>query len=654
MRSNKRYVLTIIGTVLCLSVMMILNHTSYYTSVMAKIQNVGMGTLNEAKAKIENYLLKDVEVVQTTAISLEYMLKNNVSTEEMESFLMYESKRYNEEIDSNFKGIYGYVNKKHVDGFGWVPDEDFIPTQRVWYIAAKEAQGKTVIVPPYLDAKTNIMMMSISKMLQDMDSVIGVDIALTEIQTYIEEAALNVFGYTFLVDESGQIIAHSDVSKIGKNYLEDAQMAGILNTVFSGEKSYFEVEISDKNYQVCAGEVMGNWHVVMILDTDIFFQEVRAAFVRNILLCGVISVLIVFFYVYSFRRIQYFMALEWQSNEKVEKTNMKLIRALVRTIDAKDRYTNGHSVRVAEYAKNIAKRMGKSEEEQKLIYYAGLLHDVGKIRVPVEIINKPGKLTDEEFAKIKIHPVTGYHILKDIFDDKIIALGVKYHHERYDGKGYPSGLTGENIPEIARILGIADTYDAMTSNRSYRDALPQEKVREEIQRGKGTQFDSEIADIMLEMIDEDQKYCLRESDSEQKVVLVVDDDLMNLRIIELVMKEESKCRIVCASGAREALRLLEEIAVQLIILDVEMPEMDGFETLQKIREKYDIPVIFMSGDKDIATIQRTIDLGVVDYICKPFTALELKEILHNMLNEQSDDMGGAGVIREMLSTNMDK
>lgn len=633
MWSNKRYVFTIIGTVLCLSVMMLLNHTSYYNAVMNKMQNMGMGSVNETQGKIEQYLSKGVEVVQNTAISLEYMIENNVPTEEVETFVGYESNRYKEEIDSNFKGIYGYINGKHMDGFGWVPDKEFVPIEREWYIMAKQAEGKTVIVSPYLDAKTKTMMMSISKMLRDKDSVIGVDIALTEIQNFVEDATLNTFGYTFLVDEEGRVISHSNIGEIGKNYLEDIQMSRILDKVFLEEQSYFEAEIDDERYQICAGKVMENWRVVMILDTDIFFREVRDSLVRNIILCGVISGLIVFIYAYSFRRIQYSMDLERKSNDNVEKTNMKLIRALVRTIDAKDRYTNGHSVRVAEYAKNIAKRLGKSEAEQKIIYYAGLLHDVGKIRVPGEIINKPGKLTDEEFAQIKIHPVTGYHILKDIFDDKTIALGVKYHHERYDGKGYPSGLYGQNIPEIARILGVADTYDAMTSNRSYRGALPQEKVREEIQNGKGTQFDAEVADIMLQMMDEDQGYHLREGDLEQKLVLVVDDDPISRKIIKLVMKDELKCKIVSASGGEDALKLLEEMPFRLVILDVEMPGMDGFETLFKIREKYDVPVIFMSGDKDIETIQKTIDLGVVDYISKPFTALALKEILHNMLNE---------------------
>ena len=114
---------------------------------------------------------------------------------------------------------------------------------------------------------------------------------------------------------------------------------------------------------------------------------------------------------------------EKESISKVEEMNHKIIRALVRTIDAKDRYTNGHSLRVAEYSKEIARRMKKSEKEQETIYYAGLLHDVGKIRIPVEVINKPGKLTDEEYEQIKIHPITSYHILKDIFDDVQVKNG---------------------------------------------------------------------------------------------------------------------------------------------------------------------------------------------------------------------------------------
>ena len=195
-----------------------------------------------------------------------------------------------------------------------------------------------------------------------------------------------------------------------------------------------------------------------------------------------------------------------QTSELVAKQNtikalfIQTVTALSEAVDAKDRYTSGHSKRVAEYSRMIAARMGKTKEEQEEIYRAGLLHDVGKIRVPVEIINKAGKLTDEEYDIIKIHPITGYHILRGISGSRLIAISAKYHHERYDGRGYPNGLEGDRIPEAARILGVADAYDAMTSTRSYRKALPQEVVRAEIEKGKGTQFDPAIADIMLQMI----------------------------------------------------------------------------------------------------------------------------------------------------------
>ena len=181
---------------------------------------------------------------------------------------------------------------------------------------------------------------------------------------------------------------------------------------------------------------------------------------------------------------------------------LHVVESLADAIDAKDNYTKGHSGRVAIYSKEIAKRYGYDEKHQEQIFMMGLLHDVGKIGVPDEVINKPGRLTDEEFAKIKKHPGIGGKILGNIKEMPSLAAGAKWHHERYDGKGYPEGLSGEDIPEEARIIAVADAYDAMTSNRSYRGALPVEVVRGEIEKGKGSQFDPKFADIMIEMIDE--------------------------------------------------------------------------------------------------------------------------------------------------------
>lgn len=316
--------------------------------------------------------------------------------------------------------------------------------------------------------------------------------------------------------------------------------------------------------------------------------------------------------------------------EKEEKLFLHTVMALSEAVDAKDRYTSGHSNRVAKYAKMIAERMGKSKEEQEQVYMAGLLHDIGKIRIPAEIINKPGKLTDEEYNIIKIHPVTGYHILRGISDDNEIAVAAKYHHERYDGKGYPNGLEGEMIPEIARILGVADSYDAMASNRSYRDALPQHIVREEIEKGRGTQFDPEVADIMLKLMDEDKDYNMKESDGSKKLILTIDDEQMNNKLIAHIMKDEPLYEIVSVTGGYEALKLLEKQKFDLILLDVKMPEIDGMETLKLIRQKYNTAVVLMTSDKTLEASTEFAEYGCDDFITKPFLPLLLKETIYNM------------------------
>ena len=196
--------------------------------------------------------------------------------------------------------------------------------------------------------------------------------------------------------------------------------------------------------------------------------------------------------------------------EKLSRAYIQIVQALAASVDAKDRYTHGHSSRVAQYAREIAKRAGFSEAEQDNIYMMGLLHDVGKIGIQDAIINKAGRLTDEEYAQIKTHPAVGAEILEKITDLPELKTGARWHHERYDGRGYPDGLAGEKIPEVARIIAVADTYDAMTSNRSYRGLLPQAQVRAEIARCSGAQFDPRFAGIMLQMIDEDPDYTMRE------------------------------------------------------------------------------------------------------------------------------------------------
>lgn len=211
-------------------------------------------------------------------------------------------------------------------------------------------------------------------------------------------------------------------------------------------------------------------------------------------------------------RLQQYLQDEVKKNElKVEKLSLQAMLSLAQTIDAKDKYTKGHSTRVAKYSKKIAIKLGLPETEQDTVYYMGLLHDIGKIGIPDDIINKPQKLTDEEFAIIQKHPEIGHDILKNIGEIPNIEMGARWHHERLDGKGYPDGLKGDEIPMLVRIISVADAYDAMTSKRSYRDILPQSYIRSELEKGKNKQFDPEIAEAMIQLIDEDTEYLMNEN-----------------------------------------------------------------------------------------------------------------------------------------------
>lgn len=175
--------------------------------------------------------------------------------------------------------------------------------------------------------------------------------------------------------------------------------------------------------------------------------------------------------------------------------------ALVSTLDAKDRYTCGHSTRVSELSEALARDLGMSDADCEIIKKSALLHDIGKIGIDDSVLRKPGHLTPAEFDMIKQHPVIGYEILKVIRPFKPLLPGVLHHHESWDGKGYPHGLAGEAIPRIAQIIAVADSFDAMTSDRPYRDGMPLERVRKIFQDGTGVQWAPDVASLLVSQID---------------------------------------------------------------------------------------------------------------------------------------------------------
>ena len=176
--------------------------------------------------------------------------------------------------------------------------------------------------------------------------------------------------------------------------------------------------------------------------------------------------------------------------ERQEKANLSFASALVATLDARDRYTAGHSAAVAVYARDIARRLGLTSTEQELAHLCGLVHDIGKVGLPAGLLEKPGPLTLEERRQMEEHSVIGERILKNVEGYEKIAHVVRHHHERIDGQGYPDGLAGEEIPLLARIIAVADSYDAMTSDRPYRDSMPSRVARLRMAQAVGSQFDT--------------------------------------------------------------------------------------------------------------------------------------------------------------------
>ncbi|MCR4891139.1 MAG: HD domain-containing protein [Lachnospiraceae bacterium] len=323
-------------------------------------------------------------------------------------------------------------------------------------------------------------------------------------------------------DGSGNFTIPSDTSKLTVpsfvfNYsLSDPQVSYQLEGFDSESTTLQRRELAPVDYTNLRGgtynfvlqvkDAMGRGNKQMsvrIIKEKALYEELWFIILASILALVLVGLVVGLFYRRKVRTLE-------KKREEVREQFEQTAEALASAIDAKDRYTNGHSRRVAEYSLEIAKEAGMSEETCEQVYFAALLHDVGKIGVPIGILSKKSRLTDEEFEQIKLHPVTGGQILSSIRKSPWLSIGACYHHERYNGRGYPEGLKGEDIPELARIIAVADAYDAMTSNRSYRNAIPQKIVREEMVKGIGTQFDPNFAKIMIRLIDQDTEYNMQE------------------------------------------------------------------------------------------------------------------------------------------------
>ena len=294
-----------------------------------------------------------------------------------------------------------------------------------------------------------------------------------------------------------------------RDYIEvDGSVNSVSYTNLKGGKYKFHLYVVDELGQVS--------NVVEINLTKTMHLYEYPAFWAVIIIVGV--ALIVALNVYF---IKYRMTKIIERENEYKEITLEAIEAIARTIDAKDTYTNGHSKRVGIYSREIARALELSEQEIENIYYIALLHDIGKIAIPENILNKPGRLTDEEFEIMKSHTTAGAKILEGISTIPDIVAGAKYHHEKYGGGGYPTGIKGEDIPFIARIICCADCYDAMATKRVYKEPYTKDKIISEFERCKEIQFDPKIADVVIKLIREDRlRYGTEEKRNYKKAEII--------------------------------------------------------------------------------------------------------------------------------------
>lgn len=630
-KEKRQYILTLIATFLLITLMLVYNFASFYFNAVGNMETIGTTKLEQEADQLNAYFDDNKDMLLATAVGIESALLNGADKDTIKGMMEYAGKQYEERHDKSLISIYGIINDVYVSSDGTKPEDDYNIRDSVWYTLAGKAEGQPAIVSPYYDVKSQAMVMTFCIRLKDGKSVIAIDINLDEAEIIKESTNTEGMGYGFVINKDGYVIAHHDEKENGKNYALDDENGRIFDKINGKTHGHFAMTVGGERSTVFFDSVKSDLYVVMVVSNSSMSLNVSIVLLRNIIACVIVFMIILLFCTIFFTKLRKAIRREARSKAELQKLNVSTINALAQTIDAKDRYTNGHSQRVAYYSKEIARRMGKSESEQNTVYIAGLLHDLGKIRIPEAVINKDTSLSEDEEEIIKIHPITGYHILRGLYTDKSINEGAKYHHERYDGKGYPSRLSGDEIPEIARIIGVADSYDAMASNRSYRMALPQEVVRAEIEKGKNTQFDPDIADIMLQMIDEDVEYNMRQTEYQHKKILVVDDEDEVIKKVKHILRYKNLYNIAGARSGEDALNMLSYMDIDVILLDVNMPGIDGIETLRRIRKTSNIPVIFLATEKDKETLKAATDMGYEDYLSKPLIPTILKEMLHSIL-----------------------
>lgn len=546
-RNRIQYILTLAITLFALGIIAFYTFASFYSVAMEDAVTIGKNSVSQEAEELNNFLLQGLDVLQVTGLVVDSMMRDGAAPEEIEKFLLQESADYARNIDENFTGIYGVFDGVYLDGIGWVPDDDYIPQERVWYTTALEGDGRPMVVSPYLDAQTGSIMISVSQLLSDKKSVVSLDIVMDEMQVMAEDIQLNGEGYGFIIDKNGLVVAHHDVRQKGKNYLDDKDMQGsqlqeMTRKILSSGGNAVTMELDGEECMIFSKEVQQDWYVVMVINTADLFERVKITLWRNILVSVLIFIVVGYFCTSSYRNrnkaTRYAEELKnYQTTleERVEAQTKKIkeqalerirmqesvIEGMAAIIESRDNSTGEHVRNTKRYVSMMADYMLENniypeEVDEKFTVYirnAAPLHDVGKILISDVILNKPGRFTPEEFEIMKTHAFLGGDIVEKILagnaEPELLQMAkdiVCCHHEKWDGSGYPRGLRGSEIPLSARIMAVADVFDALVCKRVYKEAMAEEHAFSILREDAGKHFDPVLVDVFFAIREDVHQY----------------------------------------------------------------------------------------------------------------------------------------------------
>ena len=716
MKNNlKTLLLTLSATFVLMALLITYTSRQMYESSYSHVYELGNDRAAAITADVENYLETARSVLWVAADTVDHMVSKGATYDEIVEYITRESSNTASQFDETYTGIYGYINGQYVDGVGWTPPEDYDPTARDWYIDTSAAQGKTLIVSPYVDAETGNVIISVCKALSDNDNVLGLDLTLSHVQEIVEDIQINGNGYGFILNYDGTVVAHKDEGEKGKNYSEIPERAELFDKVLEVGKGYFEMEIDGRMCTVFVDDILDQWHLVIVVESAVLFKPTRDVLVVSICVGVIVFALISAFYIIGYRherkvnkRLE-----EMKANEQRREYEAKILALEKAAADSANKAKSdfladmSHEIRTPINAVlGMNEMILRQSDDEQILEYSSNIKSAGNTLL--SLINNILDFSKIEDGKMSLVPVE--------FDTaELIDALVNSVSERARAKGLelnidvdrsvPSRLYGDDV-RIGQVItnlltnAVKYTENGSVTLRVRNNGTDGENVKlrfdvidtgigiKEEDLGKlfesfkrieetrnrhieGTGLGISIVCKLLEMMDSkldvESRYAIGstfgfdlklrvvdaapvgEAGSKTKTsaakdkaehlyapsarVLVTDDNGMNLKVATNFLKIFGITPVTCSSGAA-TIELMRKEKFDIVFLDHMMPEMDGIETLRKLKDEgltEGTVMIALTANAVVGAEEQYLSAGFDGYLSKPITIEDIEKALAQYL-----------------------